>query len=155
MAAGSLYRWSKRVKHAEVEDWENTLTIAEIAYSVEHSVGRELWQFCVYAEDREAMEALKSRFGGGVARVRPEDWEPSASDAPVRLKIRDRLLIVEESEPEELERLATEYPGRDLLSFPPQMAFGTGGHQTKAAELLGVRQPYLARLIKNLGVPKS
>lgn len=30
----------------------------------------------------------------------------------------------------------------------------TGGHQTKAAELLGVRQPYLARLIKNLGVPK-
>ncbi|UCH29862.1 MAG: sigma-54-dependent Fis family transcriptional regulator [Myxococcales bacterium] len=31
----------------------------------------------------------------------------------------------------------------------------TGGHQTKAAELLGVRQPYLARLIKNLGVPKS
>jgi DNA-binding NtrC family response regulator len=30
----------------------------------------------------------------------------------------------------------------------------TGGHQTKAAEHLGVRQPYLARLIKNLGVPK-
>jgi DNA-binding NtrC family response regulator len=30
----------------------------------------------------------------------------------------------------------------------------TGGHQTNAAELLGVRQPYLARLIKNLGVPK-
>jgi DNA-binding NtrC family response regulator len=30
----------------------------------------------------------------------------------------------------------------------------TGGHQTKAAELLGVRQPYLARLIKNLQVPK-
>jgi DNA-binding NtrC family response regulator len=30
----------------------------------------------------------------------------------------------------------------------------TGGHQTKAADLLGVRQPYLARLIKNLGVPK-
>jgi DNA-binding NtrC family response regulator len=30
----------------------------------------------------------------------------------------------------------------------------TDGHQTKAAELLGVRQPYLARLIKNLGVPK-
>ena len=30
----------------------------------------------------------------------------------------------------------------------------TGGHQTKAADLLGVRQPYLARLIKNLEVPK-
>lgn len=30
----------------------------------------------------------------------------------------------------------------------------TGGHQTNAADLLKVRQPYLARLIKNLGVPK-
>ncbi len=31
----------------------------------------------------------------------------------------------------------------------------TGGHQTKAAELLGLTQPYLARLIKNLGVRAS
>ena len=30
----------------------------------------------------------------------------------------------------------------------------TGGHQTNAAKLLGVGQPYLARLIKNLRVPK-
>jgi DNA-binding NtrC family response regulator len=30
-----------------------------------------------------------------------------------------------------------------------------GGHQTKAAELLGLTQPYLARLIKNLGVRTS
>lgn len=28
----------------------------------------------------------------------------------------------------------------------------TNGHQTKAAELLGMRQPYLARLMKNLGL---
>jgi DNA-binding NtrC family response regulator len=28
----------------------------------------------------------------------------------------------------------------------------TDGHQTPAAELLGLTQPYLARLIKNLGV---
>lgn len=132
MDAGMLFRWSKRVKHAEVEGWENTLTIAGIAYSVEHSVGRELWQFCVYNEDREVLEDLKTRYGGGVARVRPEDWEPSASGQPVRLKIRDRLVIVEETEAGDLERLAGLFPGRHLLSFPPQMAFGTGGHQTTA-----------------------
>jgi len=28
----------------------------------------------------------------------------------------------------------------------------TGNHQTRAAELLGLSQPYLARLIKNLGL---
>ncbi len=31
----------------------------------------------------------------------------------------------------------------------------TGGHQTKAAELLGLTQPYLARLMKNLGIRAS
>jgi transcriptional regulator with PAS, ATPase and Fis domain len=31
----------------------------------------------------------------------------------------------------------------------------TNGHQTRAAELLGLTQPYLARLIKNLGVRPS
>ncbi|MBI2376124.1 MAG: sigma-54-dependent Fis family transcriptional regulator [Deltaproteobacteria bacterium] len=31
----------------------------------------------------------------------------------------------------------------------------TGGHQTRAAELLGLTQPYLARLCKNLGVRES
>ncbi len=31
----------------------------------------------------------------------------------------------------------------------------TGGHQTRAAELLGLTQPYLARLMKNLGLRDS
>ena len=31
----------------------------------------------------------------------------------------------------------------------------TGGHQTKAAEVLGLTQPYLARLMKNLGVSST
>lgn len=132
MATGPLFRWSKRVKSAQVEEWENRLTIAGIAYAVEHSVGRELWHFTVYGEEREALESMKQRYGGGVSRVRPEDWEPSTSDQPVRLKIRDRLLVVEETDQKDLARLAEEYPERDLLSFPPQMAFGTGGHQTTA-----------------------
>jgi DNA-binding NtrC family response regulator len=31
----------------------------------------------------------------------------------------------------------------------------TGGHQTRASELLGMRQPYLARLMKNLGMRET
>lgn len=132
MATGTLFRWSKRVSPEEVEEWENRLTIAGVLYSVEHAIGRERWQFCVYGEERSALDELKKQFGGGVSRVRPEDWEPSASDQPIRLRIRDRLLVVEEVDPNALAEIAREFPGRDLLSFPPQMAFGTGGHQTTA-----------------------
>ncbi len=132
MDTGPLFRWSKRVLESDVEDWENRLCIEGIPYVVEKAVGRERWQFNVYGADREELDQLRQRHGGGVARVRPEDWQPSASEEPVRLRIRDRLVVVEETEPDDLRRLATEYPGREILSFPPQMAFGTGGHQTTA-----------------------
>ncbi|MCB1230229.1 MAG: 50S ribosomal protein L11 methyltransferase [Verrucomicrobiae bacterium] len=132
MESGPLFRWSKRVPEKEVETWENRLTIEGLPYVVEKAVGRERWQFNVYGGDRDELDSLRHRLGGGVVRVRPEDWQPTASDEPVRLKIRDRLLVVEETETEDLARLGMEFPGREILSFPPQMAFGTGGHQTTA-----------------------
>ncbi len=132
MESGPLFRWSKRVPEKEVESWENRLTIEGIPYVVEKAVGRERWQFNVYGAERRELDELRARLGGGVVRVRPEDWQPTASDAPVRLKIRDRMVVVEETGSADLERIATEFPGRDILSFPPQMAFGTGSHQTTA-----------------------
>lgn len=132
MESGPLFRWSKRVSESEVEAWENRLTIEGIPYVVEKAVGRERWQFNVYGGDRDELESMRNQMGGGVARVRPEDWQPTASSDPVRLKIRDRLVVVEEVEGDELDAIAAAFPGRDILSFPPQMAFGTGGHQTTA-----------------------
>ena len=138
MESGPLFRWSKRVPEKEVETWENRLTIEGLPYVVEKAVGRERWQFNVYGGDRDELDSLRHRLGGGVVRVRPEDWQPTASDEPVRLKIRDRLLVVEETETEDLARLGMEFPGREILAFPPQMAFGTGGHQTTATCLLAM-----------------
>lgn len=132
MESSPLFRWSKRVAEPEVEDWENRLIIDDVSYVIEKTVGLERWQFSVYGEDREALEALKKKFGGGVVKVRPEDWQPSATGDMVRLRIRDRFVVVEEAEADDLARIAAEHPGREVLSFPPQMAFGTGSHQTTA-----------------------
>ncbi len=132
MESSPLFRWSRRVSEPEVDDWENRLAIADLPYVVEKTVGLERWQFSVYDADRDALERLKKQYGGGVVRVRPEDWQPSATGDLVRLRIRDRFVVVEEAEPEDLARIAGEHPGREVLSFPPQMAFGTGSHQTTA-----------------------
>jgi ribosomal protein L11 methyltransferase len=132
MQSSPLFRWSKRVSETEVETWENRLTIEGISYVVEKAVGRERWQFSVYNSDRAVLETMKKNFGGGVVRVRPEDWQPAATGDTVRLRIRDRFVVVEETDAADLKKIASEYPGREVLSFPPQMAFGTGGHQTTA-----------------------
>ncbi|MCB1079143.1 MAG: 50S ribosomal protein L11 methyltransferase, partial [Verrucomicrobiae bacterium] len=125
-------RWSKWVSEEDLDRWEERLTVEGIPYTAEKAVARERWQLSVYDSDRAPLESLRGRFGGGVVRVRPEDWQPAASGDEVRLKIRDRFVVVEEADPADLKRLAAEFPGREILSFPPQMAFGTGSHQTTA-----------------------
>lgn len=132
MDPSPLFRWSKWVAESQLEEWEERLTIEGIPHTAEKAVARERWQLSVYDADRAPLEKIHARFGGGIVRVRPEDWQPSASGDEVRIKIRDRFVIVEEHEPDDLRRIAREFPGRDLLSFPPRMAFGTGSHQTTA-----------------------
>lgn len=127
-----LFRWSKWVAEPQLESWELTLTAEGLPYTAEKAVARERWQLSVYDGDRAALEALRERLGGGVVRVRPEDWQPAAAGGEPRIRIRDRFVVVEESDPADLARIAAAFPGREILSFPPQMAFGTGSHQTTA-----------------------
>jgi len=78
----------------------------------------------------EELRELEARLDPGTSAVRPVHSEDSGVQP-----YRDAVLEAKRS----IIRRALE---------------ATGGHQTRAAELLKVRQPYLARLIKNLGVPK-
>ncbi|MDF1851236.1 MAG: 50S ribosomal protein L11 methyltransferase [Verrucomicrobiales bacterium] len=129
----TLFRWSKFVDENELEEWENRLLVEEIVYSAEKQVKRKRWQLSTYSAEREHAEELRSRFGGGVTQVYPGDWQPSAeAGAEPLLKIRNTL-VVTEAEDESVRSSLTElFPDRTILSFPPQLAFGTGGHPTTA-----------------------
>ena len=49
---------------------------------------------------------------------------------PPPIKVRDKFLVTQAADPKELKRLEKAHPGRELLSLPPEMAFGTGDHAT-------------------------
>lgn len=129
----TLYRWNKRVDSDELQRWEDELVFSGIPHAVEKSVGRKTWQLLAYFPGRREAEDLKARFGGGVTRVRPEDWQPQSEASDTVIRIRDRFVVTEHLDPEKIEALAAEHPDRTVLSFPAQMAFGTGGHPTTAS----------------------
>ena len=83
----------------------------------------------VFCESRKAAESIRERFGGRVRELKHADWQKPVQ-IPPPLKIRDRFIVTQEERPEELRALAAEFPGRELISIPPEMAFGTGDHAT-------------------------
>lgn len=129
----NLFRWSKLVDPEDESTWETTFFLEEIAFTVEKMVNRKKSRLAVFCQSRADAEAIQSRHGGGVTEIRPEDWEPSIDPSEARvLRIRDQFVVSETDDAEALAELAAENQGREVLSFPPQLAFGTGGHPTTA-----------------------
>ena len=127
----TLFRWSKFVGEERLEEWEARLIMAEVVYTVEKQVNRKNWQISSYSTSREIADELWVLFGGGVAEVRPDDWQPTSEvGVQTQLKIRDVMVITEAENEAAWESVKSEFPDRLVLSFPPQLAFGTGGHPT-------------------------
>jgi ribosomal protein L11 methyltransferase len=105
--------------------------MAEVVYTVEKQVNRKNWQISSYSTSREIADELRVLFGGGVTEVRPDDWQPTSEvGVQTQLKIRDVMVITEAENEVVWESVKSEFPDRLVLSFPPQLAFGTGGHPT-------------------------
>ncbi|NNE90867.1 MAG: methyltransferase domain-containing protein [Verrucomicrobiales bacterium] len=128
-----VFRWSKSVEESELDWWETEFTVAGVSFVSEKTINRKRCKLMVYDPDRSFCERLREKYGGGVAEVREEDWSPAATDGSTGLiRIRDRFLVTESDDESVLDSLRSENPKREILSFPPQLAFGTGFHPTTA-----------------------
>lgn len=127
----TIYCWFKFVDEDRLEEWETRLLLAEVSYVLDKPVQRKRWRFSSYATSRTAAEDLCARYGGAVEPILPEQWQPKPLvDGGKLIKVRDSLLVTGTEERESLEQLQRKHPGRIVLSFPPQLAFGTGEHPT-------------------------
>lgn len=129
----TIYCWSKFVDEEKLDEWETRLILAEVSYVLDKPVKRKRWRFSSYASSRAAVEELRVHYGGVVKPILPEQWQPKPLlNGGTLIKVRDSLLVTGSDEEETLEKLRREHPGRIILSFPPQLAFGTGEHPTTA-----------------------
>ena len=129
----TLYRWSKLIDPDKETYWETQLYIDEVNFAIEKMVNRKRSRLVSFCETRAEADSLKAVYGGGVGKIEPEHWQPALDPEKARLlRIRDRFLVTETVDPDRLEELRKTNRDRDILSFPPQLAFGTGFHPTTA-----------------------
>ena len=84
----------------------------------------------VYSETKAEAEEIQSQFGGSVRELKSQNWAAMTTEVGPPINIRGRLLVTGEREEGKLAKLRGENPGRDVISIPPDMAFGTGDHAT-------------------------
>ena len=84
-----------------------------------------------YCDHVAEAAVLLSAFGGEMSELRDRDWvAATAPEHTPPLIIRNRLVVV--SSPALVLPMQQRYPGRQVLCFPAERAFGTGNHGTTA-----------------------
>lgn len=126
-----MFVWSK-LSAARWEDaWEERFA-GNPNFVMEYLKGGRSLRLRLFCKNEREARAVVARFGGGYRKMAGGEWRKPV-EMPRPVKVRDAFLVTGESTAAALRKLAAEHPRRDIISIPPEMAFGTGDHATTAS----------------------
>lgn len=125
-----MWQWHKTASAEHEQLWQERLSACPGAV-ISAGFNAERISVDVYTESAEDALVLQACYGGSVTRLPDTDWvAATAPENTPPLIIRDKLVISASSHKEVLDELRKRYPGRIVLTFPAEQAFGTGNHAT-------------------------
>lgn len=125
-----MWLWKKTIAKSNEEEWQQRVGNLPGAVFSEGFQAERL-NIDVYTEKEEEALILEACYGGHSEQINTIDWvAATAPENTPPLIIRNRLVISASDEPDVLEQLRRQYPGRIILTFPAERAFGTGNHAT-------------------------
>ncbi|MFT5467242.1 MAG: ribosomal protein L11 methyltransferase [Verrucomicrobiales bacterium] len=127
------FRWFRAVPVAEADVWEDRLFATGLEnLALSNSADDQKLLLEGFFESRDEAERFQAEFEGQIEEFADQNWV-ALGEADARrksIRIRDRFVVTLDDDPGFLDELRSENPGADLLIFPPEMAFGTGDHET-------------------------
>jgi ribosomal protein L11 methyltransferase len=107
------------------------LSLAKTNAVITEISGKKRFRIEVYCNDKEEAQKLLKEFGGQLSELKVKDWARlNASSERAPIKIRDRFIITGSNKKSEIKKISRSFEGRDVISIPAALAFGTGDHET-------------------------
>jgi ribosomal protein L11 methyltransferase len=123
-----MFVWSKLSGAQWMDAWEERFA-GNPNLVIEYLKGGKSIRVRLFCNtEKEAKEVFK-RFGGSVRKVAGSEWNKPVPP-PRPLKVRDVILLTAETRAKEIAAIQLANPKRQIISIPPEMAFGTGDHAT-------------------------
>lgn len=126
--ATHMFVWSKLSGAQWIDAWEERFA-GNPNLVIEYIKGGKSVRVRLFCNTEKEAKAVVKLFGGSVRKVANSEWNKPVPP-PRPLKVRDVFLVTAEADAKKLAALKQEYPSRELISIPPEMAFGTGDHAT-------------------------
>jgi ribosomal protein L11 methyltransferase len=123
-----MFVWSKLSGAQWMDAWEERFA-GNPNLVIEIIKGGKTIRLRLFCESKKAADAIVAQFGGSVSKLANAAWNRPVP-LPRPLKVRDVFLITPEIRPAQLVALRRDHPRRQIISIPPEMAFGTGDHAT-------------------------
>ncbi len=131
-----MFVWSKLSASRWADAWEERFAGATDATLVITSIpGRKTIRVEVYCTTQKRANAIQKQFGGSVRALKNQNWAAHASQAPPPLKVRGTFVICTARTRAEIAKAQNDFPNREIIAVPADMAFGTGHHATTATVL--------------------
>ena len=123
-----MFVWTKLSGAQWIDAWEERFA-GHPNLVIEYLKGGKSVRLRLLCDTEKEARTVKSQWGGSVRKVASAEWNKPAP-MPKPIKVRDVFLVTGESSAKALAALRKEHPSREIISIPPEMAFGTGDHAT-------------------------
>ncbi len=123
-----MFAWSKLSAAQWIDAWEERFA-GNPNLVIEYVKGGRSVRVRVFCNTEKEAREIKKRFGGDIRAVKKADWQ-KAPEPPRPVKVRDVFLLTSATGKADLAEIRLQHPKRQIISIPPEMAFGTGDHAT-------------------------
>jgi ribosomal protein L11 methyltransferase len=131
-----MFVWSKLTASRSADTWEERFAGSTDATLVITSFpGRKMIRLEVYCEAPKRAKEIQQQFGGVVCRLKEQNWAAHSSQTPPPVKVREKFVICTAKTRAEMKQARADFPNREIIAVPADMAFGTGHHATTATVL--------------------